>query len=268
MVVSDGSLYGDPQLYELAFSYRDIAAEVDVLEGWYQRRHGGKRPRRVLELAAGPAAHAIEFARRATPATALDSSPAMCAYAARRAKERGVDLDVVQADMIGFRILRRRFDLVLAMLDSAGHLLDLDTMVEHLRSVAAQLAPGGLYVIELSHPADFMGGAPKTQNRWRLTRNGTRVDVNFTSAPRAFDPVTQVSTSRISVRVTERGRTRVVRDHIALRRWTATELDAAARLAGTLRVVERHGCFDLDAPFGAGDPSEWRMISVLERVPG
>jgi len=267
-VASDGSLYGDPRLYELAFSYRDIAAEVDVLEAWCQRRQGGKRPRRVLELAAGPAAHAIEFARRATPAMALDSSPAMCAYAARRAKEQGVDLDVVQADMIRFRIPRRRFDLVLAMLDSAGHLLDLDTMVEHLRSVAAHLAPGGLYVIELSHPADFMGDAPKTQNRWRLTRDGTRVDVNFTSPPRSFDPVTQVSMSRISVRVTERGSARVVRDHIALRRWTATELDAAARLAGTLRVVERHGCFDVDAPFGAGDPSEWRMISVLERAPG
>ena len=266
MVVSDGSLYGDPQLYELAFSYRDVVAEVDVLEAWYRRRHSGKRPRRVLELAAGPAAHAIEFARRSTPAMALDSSPAMCAYAARRAEEQGVDLDVVQADMIRFRIPRRRFDLAVVMLDSAGHLLDLDSMVEHLRSVAAHLVPGGLYVIELSHPADFMGDAPKTQNRWRLTRDGARVDVNFTSPPRGFDPVTQVSRSRISVRVTERGRTRLVRDHVALRRWTATELDAAARLAGTVRVVERHGSFAVDGPFGAGDPTEWRMISVLERV--
>jgi SAM-dependent methyltransferase len=253
-------------LYELAFSYRDVAAEVDVLEAWYQRRHRGKRPRRILELAAGPAAHAIEFAHRTATATALDSSAAMCAYAGRRARQQGVDLEVVQADMVGFRLPRRRFDLAVAMLDSAGHLLDLDTMVEHLGSVASHLAPGGLYIIELSHPADFIGGGPKTQNRWRLTRDGTRVDVSFTSPTRGFDPVTQVSNCRISVRVTERDRTRALRDRIALRRWTATELDAAARLAGTLRVVERHGFFDVDAPFGAGDPSEWRMISILERL--
>lgn len=267
-MVSDSSLYGDPQLYELAFSYRDVAVEVDVLEAWYRRRHNGKSPRRILELAAGPAAHAIEFARRTTKATALDSSAAMCAYAAKRATEHGVDLDVVQADMVSFRMPRRRFDLAFAMLDSASHITDLDTMVEHLRSVAAHLAPGGLYVIELSHPADFMGEAPKTQNRWRLTRDGTRVDVNFTSPSGGFDPVTQVSSCRISVRVTERDRSRVVRDRIALRRWTATEIDAVARLAGTVRIVERHGSFDVDAPFGAGDRSEWRMISVLERAPG
>ena len=260
------SLYEDPALYELAFSYRDVPAEVDVLEAWYQRRHGGKGARRILELAAGPAAHAVEFARRGAKVTALDSSAAMCAYASRRASDQGVALEVVQADMVGFRLPRRRFDLLVAMLDSAGHVLDLDTMVEHLRSVVAHLSPGGLYVMELSHPADFMGGASKTQDRWRLTRHGSRVEVNFTSPPGGFDPVTQVATCRISVRVTERDRTRVLRDRIVLRRWTATELDAAARLAGPIRVVERHGSFGVEAPFGAGDPYEWRMISILERT--
>jgi hypothetical protein len=92
------------------------------------------------------------------------------------------------------------------------------------------------------------------------------VDVNFTSPLGAFDPATQVWICRISVKVTEDSRTRRVRDHVALRRWTAAELEAAARLAGNVRLVERHGSFDVDGPFGAGDPAEWRMISVLERA--
>lgn len=266
-VVGDGDLYSDPSLYELAFSYRDVRMEVDVLEAWYERRRGG-RPRRVLEVAAGPAAHAIEFARRRAKVTALDASPAMCAYARRRADEAGVALDAVQADMVRFHIPRRRFDLAVIMLDSASHILDLDAMVSHLRSVGAHLVPGGLYVLETSHPADFLAGSPKTQNRWRLTRGGKRVDVNFTSPLRAFDSATQVWNCRISVKVTEQGHRQVLRDTIALRRWTATELEAAARLAGNVRIVERHGSFDLDGPFGAGDPTEWRMISVLERTTG
>ena len=259
-----GELYGDPALYELAFSYRDVGAEVDVLEAWHARRRG-KKPTRVLELAAGPAAHAIEFARRGSKATTLDASDEMCAYARRRADEEGVELEVVEGDMVQMRIRRGLFDLVFVMLDSASHILDLDDMITHLRSVGAHLVPGGLYVMEMSHPADFLAGTPKTQSRWRLSRDGKRVDVNFTSPVRAFDPATQVWNCRISVKVTEGGRSRVLRDRMALRRWTAAELDAAARLAGNVRVVERYGSFDVDGPFGAGDPTEWRMISVLER---
>lgn len=259
------SLYSDPALYELAFSYRDVAAEVDVLEAWCERRRG-RRPRRVLELAAGPAAHALEFARRGATSTALDTSPEMCEYARRRANAQGLALDLVAADMVRFRIPRRRFDLAVVMLDSASHILDLDDMVEHLRSVGAHLVRGGLYVMEMTHPADFLAGTPKTQSRWRLTRGATRVDVNFTSPITGFDPSTQVWNCRISVKATARGRTRVLKDRIVLRRWTAVELEAAALLAGNVRVVERYGSFALDGPFGAGDESEWRMISVLERT--
>ena len=260
-------LYADPALYELAFSYRDIPAEVDVLEAWHEHRRG-RKPRRVLELAAGPAAHAIEFSRRGTKASALDVSPAMCRYAKRRADEEGVALDVVTADMVGFRAPRRRFDLVFVMLDSASHILDLDAMVAHMRSVGSHLVSGGLYVMEMSHPADFLAGTPKTQSRWRLTRGTKQVTVNFTSPLRAFDPATQIWNCRISVKVSEGRRTRRLHDRMALRRWTAAELEAAARLAGNVRLVERHGSFDVDGPFGAGDPTEWRMISVLERASG
>ena len=265
--VSDPSdLYADPRLYELAFSYRDIPHEVDVLEGWYERRRG-TRPRRVLELAAGPAAHAIEFARRGATVTALDASAVMCAYATRRSRVEGVALDVVEADMVRFR-LRRRFDLAVVMLDSASHILDLDAMVSHLRSVGTHLVPGGLYVMEMAHPADFLGASPetKTQSRWRLRRGTSRVDVRFTSPPRWLDPATQVCRSQISVKVTERGHERVLRESVDLRRWTAVELDAAARLAGSVRVAQRHGSFAVDGPFGAGHPTEWRMISLLERT--
>jgi hypothetical protein len=190
----------------------------------------------------------------------------MCAHARRRAREAAVPLDVVEADMVRFHIPRRRFDLALVMLDSASHILDLDDMVSHLRSVASHLMPGGLYVMEMSHPADFLAGSAKTQDRWRVTGGGRRVDVRWTAPVGAFDPVTQVWDNRISVTVTEGGRRRVLRDRVRLRRWTATEVDAAVRLAGGLELAERHGSFDADAAFGEGGPEEWRMISVLERT--
>ena len=51
------SIYGDPQAYQLAFSYRDFPAEVDAMLS-FLHRHGAAAAS-VLELAAGPADHAI-----------------------------------------------------------------------------------------------------------------------------------------------------------------------------------------------------------------
>ena len=79
----------------------------------------------VLELAAGPAEHARELARRGLRATALDWSAAMCAYAARQAAAAGVTLGVVEADMRDFAIegpdgAPALFDAAVTMLNSVA----------------------------------------------------------------------------------------------------------------------------------------------------
>ena len=63
----------------------------------------------------------------------------------------------------------------------------------------------------------------------------------------------------------QNGKRRIVRDSLVLRHWTATELDAAIRLAGGMRLAARHGSFEPEASFD-GSPGEWRMISVLQRA--
>ncbi len=162
-------IYDQPELYELACAYRDVPAEVTAIEAWCARQHDGPVGR-VLELAAGPAEHARELARRGLRATALDRSPAMCAYAAARAAATGVELAVVEADMRDFTIPGpgggpAGFDLAVTMLNSACHLFTLDDLVRHLGAVRAHLAPGGLYIVELAHPADFFAAGTADQQR-------------------------------------------------------------------------------------------------------
>ena len=67
------------------------------------------------------------------------------------------------------------------MLDSASHLLDLDAMVGHLRSVSSHLDVGGVYIMEMSHPAEAFAGAGPTQDRWQVTDRGRRLDVRWTT---------------------------------------------------------------------------------------
>ena len=81
-------IYDEPELYQLACAYRDIPAEVTALLAWCGE-HSREEVQSVLELAARPAEHALELARRGLRATALDKSAAMCGFAAGAGRGRG-----------------------------------------------------------------------------------------------------------------------------------------------------------------------------------
>jgi SAM-dependent methyltransferase len=260
-------IYDEPEFYEAACAYRDVAAEVDALLRWYARHRlgGGERPSSVLELAAGPAEHARELARRGADAAALDLSAAMGARAREAARAAAVGLAVVQADMRDFDI-GRRFDLAITMLNSLCHLPTLDDLLLHLAAVARHLRGGGLYVAELAHPADYFAER-RTSSQWASEAGGGTVTVRWGGPPDAIDPVTQVTREHVSVVIRGRdGRVRTVADVVPNRFWTATELTAAVRLAGGLTIEAAYGDFSADLPLG--DPEAWRMILVLRRCPG
>jgi SAM-dependent methyltransferase len=242
-------IYDHPQAYELACSFRDVSAEVDVLRRW------AGEPRTVLELAAGPAEHAREFARRGVAATALDLSPAMCAYA--RERGAGLPVEVVQADMREFD-LGRRFDLVITMLDSTAHLMTLDDFVAYLGRVRDHLAAGGLALIEMSHPADRLGDTPRVSNSWSVRKDGVQAHVRWGAPGDTLDPITQIVNDHVTIAVDG---AEVVQGVVPYRFWTFTELEAAIRLAGGLTVEAQYGDFDpevsLDSPYA------WRMITLL-----
>ncbi len=266
-------IYDEPELYAAACAYRDVSADTKALLRWWQRHRGDgypSTPRSVLELAAGPAEHARDLAHQGVAATALDVNPAMCAFARDRAAQAGDPLTVVQADMRNFRIgdaaEPRRFDLAIVMLNSLCHLLTLDDLTAHLASVARHLPDGGLYIMELAHPADCLSHAPRTSSDWVTELDGGSVTVHWGGQRDTIDPVTQITREHVSVTYRKAGGSaRTVTDVVPNRFWTATELDAAIRLAGGFEVVARYGDFDdvsLDAP------SAWRMVLVLKRSPG
>jgi SAM-dependent methyltransferase len=258
-------IYDEPEFYEVACAYRDVPSEVDALIRWCGRHRGPAPgpPRSVLELAAGPAEHSRELARRGLDATALDLSAAMCARARDLAAATGVGLTVVQGDMRDFAI-GRRFDLAITMLNSLCHLMTLDDLLGHLACVARHLGPGGLYIAELAHPADFFSAERRTSSEWSSEVNGGTVSVRWGGGKDEIDPVTQVTREHVSVTYRKAGGSvRTVTDVVPNRFWTATELTAALRLAGGFAVAATYGDFDADSPVES--PDAWRMILVLRR---
>jgi Methyltransferase domain len=273
-------IYDEPEFYAAACAYRDVPSEANSLLRWWRQHRGQpdpaeQRPHSVLELAAGPAEHARELAARGIDATALDINPAMCGWAQARAAESGFRLTVVEADMRDFSIPAAgqtgpgaprpaQFELAITMLNSVCHLLTLDDLVAHLTAVASHLAQGGLYIVELAHPADCLSGDSRTSSDWVTDLDGGSVTVRWGGARDRIDPVTQVTREHVAVTFRKQdGSVRTVTDVVPNRFWTATEVDAAIRLAGGFTVAARYGDFDGDVPLN--DPAAWRMIFVLRR---
>lgn len=274
MIAQVSGIYDQPELYQLACAYRDVPAEVSALLSWCAKHwrgtpsertqpDGAPGVRSVLELAAGPAEHALALARHGLRATALDRSPAMCGYAAARAKAAGLELDVAEADMRDFSI-PGHFDLAITMLNSVCHLFTLDDLVAHLTAVAAHQLPGGLYVIELAHPADYLAPVPRTSSEWTIEEGGVRAEVRWGGHQDRIDPVSQITAEHMSITAHGAdGSVRTVSDVVPNRFWTATEMTAAIRLAGGYAVAARYG--DFDDTTMLEDPAAWRMILVLRR---
>jgi SAM-dependent methyltransferase len=262
MIAQVSGIYDEPELYQLACAYRNVPAEVSALLAWCGKHRKGET-RSVLELAAGPAEHALELARRGLHATALDRSAAMCGYAAAQAKASGLDLDVVEADMRGFSI-PSRFDLAITMLNSLCHLFTLDDLLAHFAAVAAHLQPGGLYIVELAHPADYLAPVPRTSNEWTIEQGEVRAQVRWGGREDRIDPVTQITNEHMTITAHRAdGSTRTVSDVVPNRFWTATELSAALRLAGGFTTVASYG--DFDDSTRLDDSAAWRMILILRR---
>ena len=282
-------IYDVPELYELACAYRDIPAEVSALQAWCATHFAGARAGTgtgagsgaravvgsVLELAAGPAEHARELARRGLRATALDWSAAMCGYAAGQAKAAGVPLDVVEADMRDFRVPgpdggQVLFDAAITMLNSACHLFTLDDLVRHLTAVRAHLVAGGLYIVELAHPADFFAPEPRTSSEWTVDApDGLHAEVHWGGRGDRIDPLTQVTNEHMTITATSKdGTIRTVSDVVPNRFWTLTEFTAAIALANAraagFELVASYG--DFDETTALGDPTAWRMILILRRA--
>lgn len=265
---TSASVYDKPLLYDIAFSYRDYAAEADALCAWYARASGtGRQPRRFLELAAGPADHAIELARRGVEAVALDLAPAMCEYARAKSAALGAPVDVACADMIDFD-LGRRFDLAALMINSVAHVYSLDDLVRHLRAVARHLDDRGVYVLEVQHPADFVGRGARptgTSQPWTVERYGLEVRTRWGTPDDPYDPLRQVFEAHVELRVRGPEGEEILHERVPMRDWTRTELEAGIRLSGAFELAEVHGALAADAPFDTS-PESWRMVLVLRKI--
>ena len=120
----------------------------------------------VLCLAAGGGKHGPLYAAAGARVTVVDLSPAMLALDRQVARERKIDLEIVQGSMDDLGMLAAgRFDLVIHPV-STCYLPDVGRV---FREVARVTRPGGLYVSQHKAPTSLQAGlAPGAAGRYEL----------------------------------------------------------------------------------------------------
>jgi len=261
-VTTHREFYRYPQYYEVAFGYRDVAAEVDFLLQCF-RHHRGRDPVSILEIACGVGYHTLELAQRGYPVVALDRQPEMIAYLHNKAQSHGVKMELLVADMCSFE-LERPVDLALNLLTSFQYLLTNEDIVAHLRTTYRNLTPGGLYILELNHPREYFGGPLLHPIRWTAVQGNLEVEAIWGATDRGLDPMTELVEIEAAYHVREGAEERDLEERGCLRMLLPGELEALVDLAGGFEVEAFYGDFDLAQPLDASERS-WRMLVVLGR---
>lgn len=254
-------LYQNAVYYDIALR-RDVGPEVDFL-GEVFRRHAGGEVRSMLDIACGPGYHARECARRGIMTWGLDLRPEMIEFAADEARKDGVTAGWLVGDMRDFR-LDAPVELALSVFDALDALTDDADVVRHFQAVAANLSPGGLYVLDNTHPRDT-SLTDYGSYAYSGARDGVSVEITWATNHPVFDLETSVAYVETEMRVDDRGQKSVVKDGANEKLVTPLGLKLSAELSGALRVVGWYGNFELDQPFDFS-PGAQRMITVMQKV--
>lgn len=178
----------------------------------------------ALELGIGTGRIALPLAQRGVRVHGIDLSTAM--VASLRAKQGAEDIGVTIGDFATTTV-EGTFSVAYLVFNTIMNLTTQDAQVACFQNVAAQLEPGGCFVIEV--------GVPGLQ---RLPSGETVRPFNVSATHLGFDEYDFVSQGLISHHYTAEADGRLELRSIPFRYVWPAELDLMARLAG-MRLRER-----------------------------
>jgi SAM-dependent methyltransferase len=223
--------YAEPALYD-ALHARGTAAEARALV----RLAAAFAPRARgvwLEPACGTGRLLVALAGMGERAVGVEIDPGMAAFAAARLRRRELSrrARVVVGDMrdVSVAVGTGRVRAAFCLDNSVRHLRSDAAMVEHLRSVRAALAPGGVYLVGVSLLPEGGGFPSEHVAEGRLGRTAVRQVVEFTPP----EPGSRVEWALSAVSVGER----VLTARYPLRTYTPGQWAGVVRRSGLREVA-------------------------------
>ncbi len=257
------SPYVRPEIYEVAFSFRDCVQAVDFLQE-AARKAGLRKVNSMVELGCGPGQYCREFARRQVKSYGIDLSPEMVAYTRHKCTEEKLDCTILQADFREFK-LPHPVDLAACMMATFGYLLSNDDVLAHFNSVADNLVDRGIYIAELVHPRNVFDSSPDPKNFiWDIEKDGIKVHTEW-GIDSTFDPITEVSSETVKMTFERDGRTETIASPDHIRHIGYGLIRALIQLSNRFEIAATYGDIDVNQPFD-NSKKAWRMILVLRKI--
>jgi SAM-dependent methyltransferase len=232
------SWYDHPHYFDLLF--RD---ETELEVSFFQRafeQHARGKVHRLLEPGCGSGRLVVALAARGYDVTGLDLSRPMLDYLEQRLRERKLDAHAVLGDMTAMKF-RRKFDAAFCTFNTFRHLTRKGDAEKHLRSVAANLRRGGLYILGFHLiPLD---ADTECVERWKASEGQTRINGRLTVVD--FDR--KKGQELLHILITARkgtGKTERIESEFPLRIYTARQAKNLFRRVDD--VLEISGVYDFD----------------------
>ena len=275
-------VYSMPALYDMAFGYRDFDEEVEFLLNIHEEI-SGSRPQRILDLAAGPARHAITALQISSESddlsfTCVDLSPEMADYAQELAiegltEEERTKFHYVVDNICTFELeTDEQFDMAWILLGSLQHLTKNSEVVQCLTQIHKVLKPGGTVVIELPHPRETFTMVDCTRNSWNVPLEDENeqelgeLKIIWGDDGDEFNPITQVRQLTIEMKLTgakSSDEMQSVKGVVPTRLFTSCELDALAQIAG-FKTAALYGALEPDVSVD-DEIAAFRLVACLQK---
>jgi SAM-dependent methyltransferase len=255
--VSVSAVYQSPKYYEVAFSFRDIPAEVDVFEAVITQ-YSRIPVACVLELGCGPAPHLEELARRGYTYVGLDLSRPMLAYAQQKADRLQASARFHRANMLDFR-LDEPVDFTFILLGSL-YASNTTELLSHFDAVGRALKRGGLYLLDWC--LQFAPPAERTA-AWQMVKDD--ITVQTTYQVKLGNPVEQTVEEILSLEVEDSGAQVVLQEVMVRRDIYPQEFLVLMKSRNDFEFVGWWNNWDLSKPLD-GTHAINRPITVVRKV--
>jgi SAM-dependent methyltransferase len=250
-------VYKNPKYYEIAFSYRDIAAEVDILEQAIQQ-YSHIPVSIVLELGCGPAPHLVELTRRGYQYIGLDLSPAMLEHAQNKADATNTPARFELADMLDFT-LDEQVDFTFILLGSL-QARNTAELISHFDSVSRVLKPGGLFFLDW---CVVFTPSPESVDSWEM--NNGKINVKSTFQTTLINPPEQIFEETLTLKVDDAGVRKVLCETTLARQMYPQEFLLFITTRNHFEFVGWWNNWDMAQPLGEIQKVS-RPITILRRL--
>ena len=239
--------YDYPRYWDFAFS-DETDFEADFIEA-AAKKYSKVPVRQMYEPGCGGGRLVVELIRRGYEVSACDSSQQSIAFLQSQLEIHETDSQICVGDMTSFRT-QSPIDLAYCMVNTFRHLLSEEAARQHLQSIAANLKPGGIYILGLHlMPPD---ADEEDSEQWTVESDQLTVEV-FLEVMK-FSRETRLEQVRFELNIQDGNERKKLDTTYTLRLYLAEQMRELLASVPELELCDVYDfCYEIDEPLALND---------------